>query len=147
MTNPKTNGTTAPPLVVPKTGRRRIFGESVKRRIVEETCLPGMSVSAVARRYGIAVSVLFRWRNALGLGASSEKATLLPVEIADASPACLPPPVPSLEPVIPSPTIVVERPIAGIEIELIGGRRVRFDRDIDPDTMRRVVLVLEGNGP
>jgi len=33
------------------------------------------------------------------------------------------------------PSIIVERATAGIEIELIGGRRVRFDRDVDPETM------------
>jgi hypothetical protein len=46
-----------------------------------------------------------------------------------------------------TPTIIVERPVCGIEIELIGGRRVRFDRDIDAETMRRVVSALEGGGP
>jgi hypothetical protein len=45
------------------------------------------------------------------------------------------------------PTIIVERPVSGIELELIGGRRVRFDRDIDAETMRRVVSALEGGGP
>jgi hypothetical protein len=37
--------------------------------------------------------------------------------------------------------------LLSIEIELIGGRRVRFDRDIDAETMRRVVSALEGGGP
>jgi len=38
--------------VVPRTGRRRPFSED-KHLIVEETCRPGQSLSAVARRYGI----------------------------------------------------------------------------------------------
>jgi transposase len=46
-----------------------------------------------------------------------------------------------------TPAIIVERPVSGIEIELIGGRRVRFDRDIDAETMRRVVSALEGGDP
>src|SRR5438067_9705639 len=38
------------------------------------------------------------------------------------------------EPLGPAtPTIIVERPVSGIEIELIGGRLVRFDRDIDAE--------------
>ena len=41
------------PVVVTRTGRRRQFSEEDKRRIVEETCRPGQSLSAVARRYGI----------------------------------------------------------------------------------------------
>src|SRR5438477_10504639 len=48
------------------------------------------------------------------------------------------------EPLGPAtPTIIVERPVSGIEIELIGGRRVRFDRDIDAETVRRVVSALD----
>ncbi len=34
-------------------GRRRNFSEADKRRIVEETCRKGASVSGVARKYGI----------------------------------------------------------------------------------------------
>ena len=45
------------------------------------------------------------------------------------------------------PSIIVERVTPGIEIELIGGRRVRFDRDVDPETMKRVVMALEGDQP
>jgi hypothetical protein len=45
------------------------------------------------------------------------------------------------------PALIIERPVSGIEIELMGGRRVRFDRDIDAETMRRVVSALEGGGP
>jgi len=43
--------------------------------------------------------------------------------------------------------IIVERVAAGIEIEPIGGRRVRFDRDVDPEAMKRVVMTLEGDRP
>ena len=34
-----------------------------------------------------------------------------------------------------------------IEIELVGGRRVRFERDADPETVRRLVALLEGGAP
>jgi hypothetical protein len=43
--------------------------------------------------------------------------------------------------------VIIERITPGIEIELIGGRRVRFDRDVDPETVRRLVSVLEGDRP
>jgi len=69
----------------------------------------------------------------------------VPVEVMDNPPVPLQtldePPGPAM------PTIIVERPVCGIEIELIGGRRVRFDRDIDAETMQRVVSALEGGGP
>jgi len=31
-----------------------------------------------------------------------------------------------------------------IEVELRGGRRVRFDRETDPETIRALVTLLEG---
>jgi hypothetical protein len=49
----------------PREGRRRTFDEDDKRRIVEEAAQPGANLSAVARRYGIAARVLFRWKQEL----------------------------------------------------------------------------------
>jgi hypothetical protein len=46
----------------------------------------------------------------------------------------------------PAP-VIVERSASGIEVELIGGRRVRFERDADPETVRRLVTLLEGEAP
>jgi hypothetical protein len=43
--------------------------------------------------------------------------------------------------------VIVERPAPGIEVALIGGRRVRFERDVDPETVRRLVTLLEGETP
>jgi transposase len=54
-----------------KAGRRRRFSAAEKRRLVEESNLPGMSVSEVARRYGVAPSLLFRWRKEMEEGALS----------------------------------------------------------------------------
>jgi transposase len=41
---------------------RRRWTEAEKRYIVEESLTPGLSVSSVARRYGVAPHQLFRWR-------------------------------------------------------------------------------------
>jgi len=49
----------------PRDGYRRTFSEADKLRIVEEAVEPGASLSAVARRYGIAARVLFRWKREL----------------------------------------------------------------------------------
>ena len=131
-------------LIPPRDGRRQ-FSEEVKRRIVDETCQPGASVSAVARRYRVTTSLLFRWRAALGVGPLPEGAKFLSVRITDsgrdtpARPAQVDQPVPA--------PIIVERPAPGVEIELLGGRRIRFDRDVDPETMKRVVSMLEGTVP
>lgn len=134
----------APAVVTEPRGRRR-FSEDAKKRIVEETRQPGTSVSSVARRYGIAAALLFRWRQALGVGPVPEGATFLPVQIADDAGPVREPREESGQPATPS--IIIERAAAGVEIELIGGRRVRFDRDVDPEIMKRVVSALEGGAP
>ena len=64
-------------------GHRRSFSEADKRRIVEEAGQPGASLSEVARRYGIAARVLFRWRPAL-----KPKPMFVTVQITDASTPC-----------------------------------------------------------
>ena len=123
----------------PSPGRRRRFSEADKRRIVEEACGAGASVSGVARQYGIAVRQLFRWKQELAPAAKTG-ATFLPVTLTDATdqtartPHSMPVPAPA----------IVERSASGIEVELIGGRRVRFERDVDPETVRRLVTLLEG---
>ena len=64
------------PAVVTRTGRQRQFSEEDKQRIVEETCRPGQSLSAAARRYGIDLRLLVRWRRALGVGGSAAPTSL-----------------------------------------------------------------------
>jgi len=126
----------------PPGGRRR-FSAADKRRIVEEASSPGSSVSGVARQYGIDTSLLFRWKR--DLGATKPEATFLPVTVTDGQgrpaegSATVSGPAPG-----PAPSIVVERP-PGIEVELTGGR-LRFDRDVDPETVRRLVALLD-EGP
>ena len=120
-------------------GERRRFSVADKKRIVEEACRPGASVAGVARQYRIAARQLFRWKQELAPATQTET-TFLPVTLTDApdqsakAPQSLPAPAP----------VIVERSAPGIEIELIGGRRVRFDRDTDPETVRRLVSLLEG---
>ena len=49
------------PIIPPaREGHRRRFSEADKRQIVTEATQPGVSVSEVARRYGVAARVLFR---------------------------------------------------------------------------------------
>jgi len=122
--------------VSPPNGRRQ-FSKADKNRILAEIDRPGGSVSGVAKRYGISAPLLFRWKREL---AASSRTTFLPVTVTDApeQPAeallSLPGPAP----------VVVERSTPRIEVELVGGRRVRFDRDTDPETVQRLVTLLEG---
>ncbi len=57
------------PYVASEVQRRRRWTPEEKVQIVEETYLPGMSVSLVARRHGIAGSQLFNWRRLMAQGA------------------------------------------------------------------------------
>ena len=77
-----TNGSPEQPLIIPpaRDGHRRTFSEADKRRIVEQAA--GASLSEVARRYGIAARVLFRWKQELK---PSAVPTFVTVQIADAS--------------------------------------------------------------
>ena len=49
--------------------RRRRGTASEKVRIVEETFEPGMTISLVARRHGVAPTQLFTWRRLVAQGA------------------------------------------------------------------------------
>jgi Transposase len=54
------------PIIPPgREGHRRKFSEADKHQILEEVARPGANLSAVARRYGIAARVLFRWKQEL----------------------------------------------------------------------------------
>ena len=44
---------------------------------------------------------------------------------------------------VPAP-VIIERSAPEIAVELVGGRRVSFERDTDPETVRRLVALLEG---
>lgn len=54
--------------VVTGVERRRRWSLGEKLKAVEESRLPGMGVSYVARKYGIAPSLLFRWRKLMAEG-------------------------------------------------------------------------------
>ena len=72
------SGPIVPP---PREGHRRKFSEADKRRIVDEASRAGASLSEVARHYGIAARVLFRWKQELTPSAP----LFVSVEIADAA--------------------------------------------------------------
>lgn len=55
----------------PRPGRRRRFAAAQKKTLLDEAEEPGNSISAVARRYGIAPSLMFRWKQLQEEGALS----------------------------------------------------------------------------
>jgi Transposase len=120
---------------------RRSFSEAEKQRIVDEASQLGVSLSQIARRDGISRRVLFRWKEAFKPEPVPTIPIFAPVQITD------PTLVVEESATAPSVPVIVERSAPGIEVELIGGRRVRFERDADPETVRRLVVLLEGSGP
>jgi transposase len=122
--------------------RRRRWPYEEKVRLVGETLSPGVMVSEVARRHGVAQSLLFTWRRQARegrLGGPEAVPHLVPVRIA-ATEAASPPVHPVSTPPAPARP---RRPAGLIEIELGDGRRVRVGRDVDGEALRRVLDVLE----
>jgi transposase len=111
---------------------RRRWSSEEKRAIVAEAARTSTSVSEVARRHGIASSLLFRWRREL---ADTDRKQELPqtaafIPVALPAPACLP--------------ARHDRSSGLIEIELAGGRRIRVDAAIDVGVLKQIVDALEG---
>lgn len=61
------------------TARRRYYSTEEKLRIVEETMQPGETVSAVARRNGVAANLVFRWRRLMSEGGATAVGSNEPV--------------------------------------------------------------------
>ena len=119
--------------------RRRRWSQDDKARIVEETLVPGAKVTDVARRNGVAASVVFTWRRQartvekVGPGFS-------PVQIA------LEPSAEEVKPLSKDDRRLQPVPAARnglIEIDLGNRRRIRVDAQVDPEALARVLDVLE----
>jgi transposase len=116
--------------------RRRWTAEERRRIVAESETSP---VSVVARRHGVAVSLVFRWRRQAGLpgkraGAKKVDPMFVPVVLAA-------PVAPETTPQMPK----IQAPDNGlIEIELASGRRVRLSGPVDVQALKRVIAVLEG---
>ena len=116
---------------------RRHWSDEERHRAVEETRL--LPVSAVARKHGIATSLLFRWRKEAGLTGKRKKvATFVPVRIAASPAESLPPPPAS---------VPVTHESATIEIELAGGTKLRVSGTVRPEALRQVIAALMSYDP
>ena len=124
--------------VITSVERRRRWSREEKERLVAASLEPGVSVSEVARSAGIHVSQLFRWRKEVCDRVDTGSSQLVPGEIGPAP--AIPP---AVEAAVPSASPGRSRRKSGIiEIELGGGRRVRVDRDVDAEALRRVLDAL-----
>ena len=115
---------------------RRIWSLAEKRSILAEMAAPGAIVMEVARRRGIAQSLLYRWRSDAVAAAAKAPPAFLPVTIE--APAVATPPKTGARPRT-SPTSLVSI----IEIDLGNGRTLRATTDIEASALVRIVAALE----
>ena len=105
--------------------QRRSIAE--KRKIVEQAMLPGASVAAVARQYGVNANMVHYWRNLYRQGRLGDKKNdsvrLLPVRVSESATTPVLEPEGALSPtssVVPSPAagvIYIEFPKIHLRIE------------------------------
>ena len=107
---------------------RRRWSEEEKQAIIEESRTN--PVARVAKKHGVATSLLFRWRKMQGIGARKPR----PSKETDFVPIALSAPVGRSPPAATEGTI---------EIVLGGGRRVIVGADVDTSALKRVIAALE----
>jgi transposase len=121
--------------------RRRRWSHDDKARIVEETLAPGAKVSEVARRNGVAASLVFTWRRQART-AERVGPSFAPVQIA----AAVERGEENSKPPSEDDRRVRQLTSARnglIEIDLGNRRRIRVDAQVDPEALARVLDVLE----
>ena len=115
-------------------GPRRRRSAQERLQIVEESYVHGMSVTRVARNYGINANQVFQWRRLQQdglLGPSVEKSVkLLPVSVIE-------------ERALAKPEALAAPACAGkIHIELPGRVSIRLEGDVDAATVRLILKSL-----
>jgi transposase len=120
--------------------RRRRWSHDDKMRIVEETLVPGAKVTEVARRNGVAASVVFTWRRQARtvekVGACFAPVQITAAETGGENARLLPEDDRRVR------SVAAAR-IGLIEIDLGNRRRIRVDAQFDPEALARVLDVLE----
>lgn len=112
--------------------RRRQFSDEEKLRLVEEAFQPGAKATAVARRLGVDVSLLYRWRRQF-FGPQPRLPAFMPVTVATGEPPAETAAVPTPEPSVP--------PAGTIEIEFATAR-LRITGAVDPVVLGTVIGAL-----
>ena len=111
--------------------RLRRWSWTDKQQIVAETLVPGASISAVARRYGLHPSQIFAWRKVAREGDITE----LPGGSLDCA----------FAPIVVTGSLPPSSRAVGcgrMEIMLVSGRRIVVDASVDAAALDRVVNVL-----
>ena len=111
--------------------KRRVWSDEEKREICAQTRVPGVSVSQVARRYNANTNLVFTWLRDPRFApdkATEETNLFLPVEIVGERDCPAEPATPAAE--------------NRIEIDLVGGHRLRITGGYDPEALARLIRGL-----
>lgn len=126
-------------------GKRREWPPEIKAEIIAESYSGRETVSAVARRHGLAPSQLFTWRRGLRKELESKGQTLpsAPDEVASFVPAVIEPSS-SCDPAPEASRSCRRRQARGVAVELeIDGVAVRIGHGADADVVTAVITALK----
>ena len=136
-------GTSADAVMTDKLGRRsgprRKYSILEKRAMVEATHVRGASVPEVAHRHGVNANLLSVWRRLYRQGTLVDEerpasAPLLPVKVS----------MPTMLPTehATAPRGVRKRSDAYIEVEFVGGQRLRLHGTVDRQLLKDLISIL-----
>jgi transposase len=126
---------------------RRIWSTADRQRIVGEATVPGVNASAVARRNGVALSLLYRWRKEAAAALAAQAAQPAPRHEGprpSAASAFVPVALLAAPQLPVPPAAITSSQPSLIEITLMGGRTLRVSTDVDASALARIVAALEG---
>lgn len=109
--------------------KRRKWSDDEKRMICAQTCLPGVSVAQVARRYDVNANQVFNWLKDPRFAPEPEDTEpdlFLPIEV--------------VEPVGAETTCDAAH--GEMVVELAGGHRLRITGSYDPDALSTLIRKL-----
>jgi transposase len=134
--------------VITRVERRRKWTDAEKATVLAETDAPGTNVAAVARKHGIARSVVYNWRSARRAQAivaipGAGPVEFMPIGVVGGDQA-----VTSPEPVsVAGSGSTPSADHSGmIEVELANGARLRVDGQVNERALCRVLRALKSLG-
>lgn len=108
--------------------RHRRWREDERRTILAAAFAPGTSVAEVARRYDVATSLIYKWRQH-ALSSNTGETSFVPAVV-----------VPDLP---PAPAAVASRSGTAISVELAGGTRVSISARASASLVTAVLRALQ----
>ncbi|HTO62304.1 MAG TPA: transposase [Bradyrhizobium sp.] len=132
--------------VITRVERRRKWTDAEKAAVLAETDTPGTNVAAVARKHGIARSVVYNWRSARRAQAiaaipGTGSVEFIPIGVIGADQGVMLPESVSA----PAPTPSADHG-GMIEVELANGARLRVDGQVNERALCRVLRALKSLG-